>query len=148
MLLAPSRPIRIVYATQRPLTPPRFRRPLILPRDPDSTTAVMADDSFEFDAPSTGRVDVYARWQLKSSGLTIIRTEEQQEIPFLIKYLNLVERSVRYIDVVIGIHADPPRPGKCAWSRAMFSYNAGFTGPGIESLHPEVHAVYDIEITG
>jgi hypothetical protein len=62
-LLAPSREIRIVHATQRPLTDPRFGRPLILPRALNTTTALLADDALQFDRPSTGRIDVYARWE-------------------------------------------------------------------------------------
>ena len=62
-LLAPSRAVTIVYATQRPLMTPAFGRPLILPRQPDSTGAVLADDALQFDRPSTGRIDVYAEWQ-------------------------------------------------------------------------------------
>lgn len=62
-LLAPSRSVRIVYATQRPLTSPQFARPLILPRLPDSSSAMLADDALEFDRPSTGRIDVYASWE-------------------------------------------------------------------------------------
>lgn len=62
-LLAPSRAVTIVHATQRPLMPPAFGRPLILPREADSTSAVLADDALKFDRPSTGRIDVYAEWQ-------------------------------------------------------------------------------------
>jgi hypothetical protein len=62
-LLAPSREIRIVHATQRPLTDPQFGRALILPRALNATTAMLADDAFDFDRPSTGRIDVYARWE-------------------------------------------------------------------------------------
>lgn len=62
-LLAPSRDIRIVHATQRPLTNPEFGRALVLTRTPDATTAILADDALEFDRPSTGRIDVYARWE-------------------------------------------------------------------------------------
>ena len=42
---------------------PAFGRPLILPRQADSTSAVLADDALQFDRPSTGRIDVYAEWQ-------------------------------------------------------------------------------------
>lgn len=62
-LLAPSRTVTIVYATQRPLAAPAFGRPLILPRQPDSTSAALADDALGFDRPSTGRIDIYATWQ-------------------------------------------------------------------------------------
>ena len=62
-LLAPARPVTIVYATQRPLMAPAFGRPLILTREADSTSAVLADDALKFDRPSTGRIDVYARWE-------------------------------------------------------------------------------------
>lgn len=61
-LLAPSRTVRIVYATPRPLTEPAFGRPLILPRSPNATTATLADDALALDRPSTGRIDIYARW--------------------------------------------------------------------------------------
>ncbi|MCP4381804.1 MAG: hypothetical protein GY798_10405 [Hyphomicrobiales bacterium] len=62
-VIAPSRPVTIVHATQRPLQAPVFGRPLILPRQADSTSAVLADDAMQFDRPSTGRIDVYAEWQ-------------------------------------------------------------------------------------
>ena len=62
-LLAPSRELKVVYATQRPLATPAFGRPMIMPRIADSTTARLADDALVFDRPSTGRIDVYARWQ-------------------------------------------------------------------------------------
>ncbi len=62
-LLAPSRAVTIVYATQRPLMTPAFGRPLILPRQADSTSAVLVDDALQFDRPSTGRIDAYAEWQ-------------------------------------------------------------------------------------
>lgn len=62
-LLAPSRAVRVVYATQRPLADPEFGRALILPRALNATTAMLADDALEFDRPSTGRIDVYARWE-------------------------------------------------------------------------------------
>jgi len=62
-LLAPSREVRIVHATQRPLTDPEFGRPLILPRSLNATNAMLADDELQFDRPSTGRIDVYARWE-------------------------------------------------------------------------------------
>ena len=62
-LLAPARTVRIVHATQRPLSDPQFGRPLILPRAPNATTARLADDALTFDRPSTGRIDVYARWE-------------------------------------------------------------------------------------
>jgi hypothetical protein len=61
--LAPPATMTIVYATQRPLEPPAFRRPLILPRVPASSVAKLADDDLYFDRPSTGRIDVYARWE-------------------------------------------------------------------------------------
>ena len=62
-LVAPSRPLTIIHATQRPLTAPAFGRPLILPRQPQSTGAILADNSLRFDRPSTGRIDVYAAWE-------------------------------------------------------------------------------------
>jgi hypothetical protein len=62
-LLAPARTVRVVHATQRPLSDPQFGRPLILPRAPNATTARLADDALSFDRPSTGRIDVYARWE-------------------------------------------------------------------------------------
>lgn len=62
-VMAPPRTIRIVHATQRPLTSPEFVRPLILPREKSSTSAMLADDALAFDRPSTGRIDIYARWQ-------------------------------------------------------------------------------------
>ena len=62
-LLAPPRAVTIVYATQRPLMKPAFGRPLVLPRQAASTSAVLADDALQFDRPSTGRIDVYAGWQ-------------------------------------------------------------------------------------
>lgn len=62
-LLAPPRAVRIVHATQRPLADPQFGRALILTRVPDATTAMLADDALQFDRPSTGRIDVYARWE-------------------------------------------------------------------------------------
>ena len=62
-VLAPSRTIRIVYATQRPLISPEFVRPLIMPRLKHSTSAMLADDALEFDRPSTGRIDIYAYWE-------------------------------------------------------------------------------------
>ncbi len=62
-LLAPFRSVRIIHATQRPLTSPQFVRPLILPRPPNSSSATLADDALEFDRPSTGRIDVYASWE-------------------------------------------------------------------------------------
>ena len=61
--LAPSRELKIVCASQRPLARPAFGRPMILPRAADTTTALLADDALAFDRPSTGRIDVYARWQ-------------------------------------------------------------------------------------
>ena len=62
-LLAPSRTMTIIHATQRPLTSPQFARALILPRAPNTSTAILADDTLEFDRPSTGRIDIYARWE-------------------------------------------------------------------------------------
>lgn len=62
-VVAPTREIKVVYATQRPLTAPAFGRALILPRLPEGTSARLADDSLTFDRQSTGRIDVYARWQ-------------------------------------------------------------------------------------
>jgi hypothetical protein len=61
--IAPSREITIVHATQRPLAEPRFGKARILPRALDATSAVLADEGFRFDAPSSGRIDVYARWE-------------------------------------------------------------------------------------
>jgi len=79
-LLAPARTVRIVHATQRPLSDPQFGRPLILPRAPNATTARLADDALTFDRPSTGRIDVYARWedpvdQPDSDGWSTVRNE-------------------------------------------------------------------------
>lgn len=61
-IVAPLRRIRVIHATQRPLGPPVFGRPLILPRTLHDTSARLADDALRFDRPSTGRIDVYARW--------------------------------------------------------------------------------------
>lgn len=61
--LAPSATITVLYATQRPLVPPAFGRPLIMPRKADDTTAALADDALHFDRDSTGRLDVYAGWE-------------------------------------------------------------------------------------
>jgi hypothetical protein len=60
--LAPPREIRIVHATQRPLTGPVFGDPEILPRSRGDSGAVLADERLLFDRPSTGRIDVYASW--------------------------------------------------------------------------------------
>ena len=61
--LAPSRTLRILHATQRPLTAPIFVAPALSPRAPDATEAVLLDPKLLFDGPSSGRVDVYASWQ-------------------------------------------------------------------------------------
>ncbi|MEE4111105.1 MAG: hypothetical protein V2I24_17260, partial [Halieaceae bacterium] len=61
-LLAPTETLTIVFATQRPLAAPTFGRPLIMPRARASTVAQFADDDLRFDRPSTGRIDIYARW--------------------------------------------------------------------------------------
>jgi hypothetical protein len=61
-LLAPAETVTFVFATQRPLAAPAFGRPLILPRTRASTAALFADDDLRFDRPSTGRIDIYARW--------------------------------------------------------------------------------------
>jgi len=61
--LAPSETLTVAFATQRPLSAPAFGRPLIQPRSAASTTALFADDALRFDRPSTGRIDVYARWE-------------------------------------------------------------------------------------
>lgn len=61
-IMAPLRRIRVIHATQRPLSNPEFGRPLILPRTLHDTSALLADDALLFDRPSTGRLDVYARW--------------------------------------------------------------------------------------
>ncbi len=62
-LLAPAAELKVLYATQRPLRAPAFGRPLIMPRTADATSALLADDALIFDRPSTGRIDVYARWE-------------------------------------------------------------------------------------
>ena len=61
--LAPQETVKFVFATQRPLEPPAFERPLVLPRERASTVAKLADDALRFDRSSTGRIDVYARWE-------------------------------------------------------------------------------------
>lgn len=61
-LLAPKRIVRVVHASQRPLTRPVFEAPRLLARQKNQTQAVLLDDKLHFDVHSTGRLDVYANW--------------------------------------------------------------------------------------
>lgn len=62
-LLAPAKTLTIIHASQRPLRPPAFGRPFILPRAENESSARLGDDALDFDLESTGRIDVYANWQ-------------------------------------------------------------------------------------
>ena len=62
-MASPSRAVRMVHATQRPVRKPAGTLAAI--REPGSTLAVIADPAqpkFDLDAPSTAQVELSARW--------------------------------------------------------------------------------------
>ena len=61
--LAPAAELVVIHATQRPLTSPVWSAPTLQPRQADDTQATLIDPTMLFDRDSTGRLDVYARWQ-------------------------------------------------------------------------------------
>ncbi|MEL7298324.1 MAG: hypothetical protein AAGJ86_11745 [Pseudomonadota bacterium] len=61
--LAPAAELVVIHATQRPLTSPVWSAPTLLPRQADDTQATLVDPTVMFDRGSTGRLDVYARWE-------------------------------------------------------------------------------------
>ncbi|MEL6870240.1 MAG: hypothetical protein AAFO81_10610 [Pseudomonadota bacterium] len=62
-LIAPTRTLQIVHASQRPLITPVFNNPNVAVRARNDTHAVLYDPKLLIDTGSTGRIDLYARWQ-------------------------------------------------------------------------------------
>ncbi len=62
-MLAPEQVITVVHATQRPMTAPVIDGVSVKAREAGSVKADLDLQALQLDRPSSGRLDVYARWQ-------------------------------------------------------------------------------------